>query len=106
MLKGPRAINKVELDDVFLTQLQTQLLACCEELGPAGCDACSEQTVCVKKWLGVQAKRKNGTILTPTEFRHYSMTFREIRGCRQILMVLPAEHGVDTKDGAGAERNQ
>ena len=99
-------INKVELDDVFLTQLQKQLLICCDELGPAGCDVCSEQKVCEKKWLGVRAKRKNGTILTPTEFRHYSMTFRKIRCRRQILMVLPAKHGVYAKDGAGAKRNQ
>ncbi len=99
-------INKVELEDVFLTQLQKQLLICCDELGPAGCDACSEQKVCEKKWLGVRAQKKNGSILTPTEYWRYKNIFSEIRYRRQTQMVLSAKHSVDTEDGAGAKRNK
>jgi len=99
-------INKVELEDVFLTQLQKQLLLCCDELGPAGCDACSEQKVCERKWLGVQAKKNKGTILTPTEYWRYKNVFSKIRYHRQTQMVLTAKHSVDTEDGAGAKRNQ
>ena len=101
-----KMVNKVELEDVYLTQLQTQLLTCCDDLGPFGCDACSERVECEKKWIGVRAKRKNGTILTPTEFWRYKMVFSEIRYRRQLQMVLSAKHGVDTKDGTGTERNQ
>ncbi len=99
-------INKTETEDVFLTQLQKQLFICCDDLGPVGCDACSEQKVCERKWLGVQAKKNNGTILTPTEYWRYKNVFSEIRYHRQTQMVLPAKHGVDTEDGAGAERNK
>ncbi len=99
-------VNTAELEDDLLKDLQQQLFDCCDELGSAGCGICSEQKVCEKKWLGVRAKRNNGTILTTTEFRYYSTTFSEIRCRRQILMVLPAKHGVDSKDGAGAKRNQ